>query len=78
MGFVAPDPSPPPETRRHHRVHQYALNERCDILYSQPTDVLEETTWEDNIAMMTVEEMKERSLRSQVELDSSNLSFGTQ
>ena len=59
-------------------MHQYAQNERCDPLYSHPRDVPEENPWEDNIAMLTVEEMKEHSSRLQVELDSSSLSYGTQ
>ena len=76
--FAAPDPNPPPETRRPRRVQQYAQNERYDPLYIHPRDVSEETPWEDNITMLTVEDMKEHSSRLQVELDSSNLSFGTQ
>ena len=56
-------------------MHQYAKNDRYDPLYSHPRDFLEETPWEDNIAMLTVEEM---TSRLKVELDSSNISFGTQ
>ena len=77
-GFAAPDPNPPLETRRHCRLHQYAQNDRYDPLYSHPRDFLEETPSEDNIAMLTVEEMKENSSRLKAELESSNLSFGTQ
>ena len=77
-GFATPDSNPPPETRRRRRVHQYAQNDRYDPLYIHPRDVPEETPWEENVTMLTVEEMKEHSLRLKVELDSSNLSFGTQ
>ena len=59
-------------------MNQYAQNDIYDPLYSHPRDVLEETRWEDNIAMLTVEEMKEHYSRLKEELDSSNLSFGTQ
>ena len=59
-------------------MHQYAHNERYDPLYSNPRDVPKETPWEDNIAMLTVEEMKKHSSRLKAELESSNLSFGTQ
>ena len=45
-GFVAPDPNPPPKTRRCHRVHQYAQNDRYDPLYSHPIDVPKKTPWE--------------------------------
>ena len=62
-GFAATDPNPPPETRRRHRVHQYAQNDRYDPLYSHPRDVPEETPWEDNITMLIVEDMKEHSSR---------------
>ena len=77
-GFVAADPNPPPKKRRHQWAHQYAQNDRYDPLYSHPRDVLEETPWEENIAMLTVEEMKDHSLILQGELDSSNICFGTQ
>ena len=77
-GFAAPDPNPPPETRRRRRVHQYAQNDRYDPLYTHPRDVPEETPWEYNIAMLTVEVMKEHFSRLKAELESSNLSFGTQ
>ena len=77
-GFASPDPNPPLEKRRRRRVHQYAQNDRYDPLYSHPRDVPEETPWKDNIAMLTMEEMKEHSSRLKVELESSNLSFGTQ
>ena len=78
IGFVAPDPNTPPERRRLHQVHQYAQNEIYGPLYSHPRDVPEETPWEDNISTMTMEEMKEHSSRLKGELDSSNISFGTQ
>ena len=76
-GFAATDLNPPPETRRHRQVHQYAQNDRYDPLSSHPRDVPEDTPWEDNIAMMIVEEIKEHSSRLKEELESSNLSFGT-
>ena len=77
-GFAAADPNPPPKKRRHHWAHQYAQNDRYDPLYSHPRDVPKETPWEDNIAMLTMGEMKEHSSRLKVELESSNISFGTQ
>ena len=69
-GFAPADPNPPLETRRRRRVHQYAQNDRYDPLYSHPRDVPEETPWEDNIAMLTVEEMKEHSSRLKAKLES--------
>ena len=59
-------------------MHQYAHNERYDPLYSHPRDVHEDTPWKDNITMLSVENMEDQSSRLQEELDSSNISFGTQ
>lgn len=35
-GSAAPDPNPPPQTRRGRWVHQYTRNERNDLPYSHP------------------------------------------
>ena len=56
----------------------YAHNETYDPLYTHPKDVPDDIPWKDKITKLTVEEMREHSMRLEGELESSTISTGCQ
>jgi len=62
-GFVAHAPNPSRNKRRVRRAREYAHNETYVSLYTHPKYVPDDIPWENNIKMLTMEEMREHFVR---------------